>query len=1570
MNNAVHFATDEHTKLHFHTRDVDQSQPSRLKSSVGPRMYLRKETNADYLPRLDVATPYGYGRSEITAFGFGGDSTRYNYLTTSATSSSVLPQEFDDICTGFCLSMFLLPSMFASDFGGGGGGYGDAAMIAGIPGKVGVYQYQTSLYLRLVNDIGDDLWIEMEGGIDRGAWHLVEVQWAVDSVPVMYINGVRCNSVDGLRIVNPLISGGTQFNVAYDSGTGRFWHGAVREISLSAAVVGSIDDTTGSFIEDTDARMYARAMTLFGLATEDSPVPRFVRDTVAWIQTNGQLHKVSPNHPRINEYGVLIEEERTNLVPIPVYAHGDPDEGGWRSGSNGELFWESALDPGRYTVWFEQQHSEETQQALILNVYVVEDSSETPRVDNLTENDSYVLEITGEPKTVILEFLGSGTLNHVQLENGVGRTSPIISDDFAISDDATRAVETLAYHMNEPDLDQEQGRLDIKITPQHTGIRAEMADVALGGDFLGMSLVREEILSFDAAGDEYADAALGKPGLWQAGVTREFHIEWQPGVRMLTEDTLGLVGAADYAGSWGPSTGWFYIGGGADPDSTGADLRPVRANTYFKDIVIDDWVPRYHADLHRFMYRQFGTGGFSEEETSVFRRWRRTEGDALALLARMGDRLKAEAFADTADLMLKEWERSMGVPGVWGMNRDQRREVIANLFMAHGAHDAEIEEQISYLTDEMGEFASVIERHLGDVAWDTWDLETGADIWQMYEYYVKIPKAFYNPSYLELIRWLLGRQEPAHTVGWPIVETEFTTDSFRFEKMIVDDVGDEVIFRNNASRTERDCVGLPAERFEAPQGQWLPTGSIHGDEWEDFFSDITTPSVYIPFYSCFDNEIIGFGNDALNLSVIGPVLPDTSDTACPGLMIAESRPLPSDSQVTMNANRGFTTVAPSDRFIAADARLFNLGIDDSAAFIHVFRLGRLPDPDIDGHDYGILFGARNGVGEGYSLRINNERALYVNLDGTGGGGFFCGTVIPGQWICLLIKIDQTRNGLYDPGVYVYRVGQDIPITKPSDDTFSWQMSGDDAALAMGDPAGTHSAYAHHVYFAAWLREAAEWITVRTLRRFWTALNARVGFDTNDTPDTTVLWPVGDGHLCKYTGRQAPFANLGELREDTDGKVGRAAGIGLSARVVNFAPYSETIGMGLWSDASLSPVPVMSPEGFLNARTVTEAYSFYAAITGAAQGGFYTVSCWIQNTTADTPCQFYGSVNGRFFTGSPNGTVVSPGNRVDYLATAEWQRFYAVFRFDSDPSATVRMGVRPGPNTSIWGLQVSPGYLLGPYFPNYEGAYTQAVERGLVWDMDYGLAGAYWSEDYCYPDDFSYDEAHPLGLRDRGFVSMRINLLEHLIHLREGESKTLLMMRDTASGMGNFGKLWIRRNTDANTPEDWYVPDNEVSCSLRFTLRVGTYFDEIVLKQIVSGRLVETGSGDELEIDAGGWSDLTIEHRVAVAWDMTRPVAGTKHHIALWVDGELMDPDDAEKVFTNDYPDTSPIPLRVTFDRIWLGRPMEYYGQEPDPGETNINGIVREVEILSRHHPGVYTPTRYEMRELEEKKAKL
>ena len=106
----------------------------------------------------------------------------------------------------------------------------------------------------------------------------------------------------------------------------------------------------------------------------------------------------------------------------------------------------------------------------------------------------------------------------------------------------------------------------------------------------------------------------------------------------------------------------------------------------------------------------------------------------------------------------------------------------------------------------------------------------------------------------------------------------------------------------------------------------------------------------------------------------------------------------------------------------------------------------------------------------------------------------------------------------------------------------------------------------------------------------------------------------------------------------------------------------------------------------------------------------------------------------------------------------------------------------------------------------------------------------------------------------------------------------------------------------------------------------------------------------------GWNDQEVEHRIAVAWDLIRPVALTERNLAMWVDGQR----------ATEYAPLRPVDptsLSLLLDTVYVG-----CGYVPDP-EDNIptefgyqpNAIIREVELYTRHHPGIYTPTRLEMR---------
>ena len=130
-----------------------------------------------------------------------------------------------------------------------------------------------------------------------------------------YVNGAPYTSTGGAQ-TTALADVGDRFNVA-TADKAVFWSGAVRELELSDEAVW-VDDKDG-----TDERMNARAMQLFGLADATGPIPEFERDSIGWIRTGGNIHKVSLHHPRACELGTVVEEQRTNLVGYSAPIMGD-----------------------------------------------------------------------------------------------------------------------------------------------------------------------------------------------------------------------------------------------------------------------------------------------------------------------------------------------------------------------------------------------------------------------------------------------------------------------------------------------------------------------------------------------------------------------------------------------------------------------------------------------------------------------------------------------------------------------------------------------------------------------------------------------------------------------------------------------------------------------------------------------------------------------------------------------------------------------------------------------------------------------------------------------------------------------------------------------------------------------------------------------------------------------------------------------------------------------------------------------------------------------------------------------
>ncbi len=1602
LQTPTRFQPDDNTVLHFHTGHVSPRKPLVVKSGEGPSLYLRKAPDAAHYPESDASTPYGFGRSVMTAFSLRLDDFE-NYISSASSDSPSLEDRINQITDRFRLSLFFKPEMDADDE------YFDdyptetkGVLIAGVPGRFGLYQFEEKLRLKLVSST-QTYWNEMPGGVDQNAWHLVEVMWdrAENSGrPVWYINGKQMIGTPGMD--NPYTgqldgTAGDRFNLAMDplspDNTDRllYWQGKIREVEISNQALFFDDDAT---LAKLDAEMNGRAMTLFGLCTDTSPVPDFRRGSCAWIMANGSLHKLSYNHPRNTELGVLVEEERTNLVEISTpettggTGDGDPPDpdGGWTwDGVTDDWYvhyWHySALPAGRYTIWFDQENKDGTD-PITLDILLGDNAtlSAAEKITEIGEDDTYILNLE-EEKHLFLEVLSvtaDTKLNHVQVEQGmddgpaaVGKTSHIVSLGSEAELPITRDLETLYYEVSGADLVDEQGRLDIQITPQHTGPRAMVDDVAVAGDVFSMSLVRDEILSTDGSGDQ---SSFGTKGLWTEGDTRKFHVEWQPGTRLLMEDTLGLVAAADYCGTWrtpelleleADNTKLkLYIGGGPnggeDPES-GSDTG-VRANSFVKQLVVDDWVPRYHADLHRFMYRQFGEGGFSQDEASYFRKWRRTEGDALALMARLGDRLKLEAYADTTDSLLREWEQALGLPGLWALSDDERREVVANMFKTLGAHDAEIEEAITYLTDSMNDFAVVIERHLGDVSRD----ETKAwDVWEMYEYYVQIPEMFYNDTYLELIRWLMERQEPAHTVGWPIVRTEFHTTSDRFADVVQGQgTEDAQVFDDIGARTERDCVGLSSWDGRFPKGIWLPTNlysTLTRDLWEDSLPHIPKPSVLISCHEqsgSLSDRISGDADEKIKFEPTPNADELRYEVPCAGLLVADRDKDLESSAVKMNLGRGVEIQDGSHCFLCqesgtdpkrSETQQLHLGADKSAAFLHLFRVTKAPTAGTT-----LLYKAEvidgDGVGHFYSVGINSNLRIQTHFYGVEPDlttvydqtrSHYTGyDYKEGEWLCMLTVVDRAKGEV--------RVYENDYLLDTLDRSISgWVMDSGKMSLSIGDDGGS-SALVHHAYWAAWLGHEATGFDETLVQKFCQAVDgppfvsSLLGFDP-------IAWPVGDvsepsldaeGELaCKYIYDQFPFADLGD-RYDANGEIQRIRGVGTNRAIENLLEYSESFG-GDWDPTPTSTV--VGPEGLTNAGEVTgmdHNDTFTSGTFTVDVSKYVGVSCWARLSTGSDPADFE-----LFCSDDP---VVYPASSV-FTLTDRWQRIEAVFDPDATPVAVGLKNVSntDGLNLQVWGFQAVNEPVIGPYVPNLSTGTTEAQPSKVLLGHDYLM----WPEKQPFT-----------GFNRRGFVNFRIKFEELVDKL--AEDKRLILL-DAFERHTDDLEAFDKAALELRDYDDDYK--QHLVFNLQFRMANNEWWEDDV-EWCVN---VDPTSGDPEDLDVkAAWTNPDIEHQIAVAWDITRPVAGTDRHIALWVDGQLAVRRNVDDSLDN-YADHAPedaIDQEFELGSLSLGNTRFYCHEQPPPsGHIDENliqpcAVFREIEIYTRHHPGLFTPTRLEVRE--------
>jgi hypothetical protein len=1532
MTNAVRFKTGEATSLYFNTTDVDSLKPHKIISSVGPNLHSRCNIPDRLFPRIDEPTPYGEDADELVSLRFGEDLSP-NYATTADSETPTRPTDIN-IRDAFRLSLFLRPDTIETDT--------ERVLIAGIPNRFGLYQSNAKLELMLVEDDEVAVWnklgtVEEPWSLDTKAWYLIEVEWdrlENGGKPMWFVNGVHTDAGDEAvseQLEDELVD---RFNLAHDPlilGAGEenlYWQGAIRELELANEIIWEDDSDT------LDAVMRHRAGILFGLATESSPIPTFTRESIAWEKVGGVVHKYSANHPRATAKGTLVEEQRENLIGIstPVMSGGTSGNGWVYNSGNIESWTTNDLSIGRYTFWFEQENTD-LEEPIWFELDLTWSGSGESHY-KAPPNEPVILSVIDDATTIVISVKGGGIIQHVQLEQGadpggglnpqaVGPTGRIVTTAGAV----IREIETLYYTIKDADLDEEQGRLDLEVTPRLTGPRAQVGSVSGAGDILALSLVRNEVSSTDTPIDVGSDpdtATLPEKEMWQAGVTRSFHVEWQPGTRLLSEDSMGIAAGADYSGSWDVGTE-LYVGGGS---STVESV--TRANCFLRGFGIDDWVPRYHADLHRFMYRQFGTGGFSEDESSYFRKWRRADGDGLAMMARLGDRLKDQAFPDTVDLMLDEWEQAAGLPALPGMDPDIRRKLLADLFKALGSTDAEVEEQVTYLTG----FAAVLERYLGDVIWpedSQWNHDEFPNLWgekvdrnallrQMYEYYIKVPKQFYNPAYIGLIRWLLERREPAQTMGWPIVRTEFETGSELYSKV---DIGptedDNISFEELESLTERDCVGLAGWSGLTPKGMWMPT-NIYGpladrkDKWEETFPDIHKPSVLFAFT---ETAIVGTLKDYVSQIQLTQNGSPLYEVHCPGILAGDRLLEPEDSFAKLNLRRGVELVEPTDFFSASGAygtnvSTFNLGTDQSGAFLHVFRVSQLP-----------ALGVRHVL-----LKCVCDTTSYTFY--TNHSADFCVEAMPdtsipvtkiysldlkpGTWQCLLTVFDRESA---IPEVRVYSHGEQMGDPLELD---GWSMPDDETTFYLGGDGTEESAQVHHAYLAFWrgpkTREViyppaetnriggipASVMNGSFSARFWSAFDDPNDLRVGRLLPSTVAWPVGPGpktgesptlsYAAKYRlfskqNKHFPFAVAGRFT-DGEGSEQRVRGYGSNIVMSNIAPMSEDLGDAVWiktASVTVDPIKVLSPEDLTNACQLnwTNAGDIKApfVVTGP---GYVAISCWVK-AASDTACKLF--VN----TGSGElEPIIDKGD--EHLVGTEWKRIITIFEV-SDSTPTIEAGLKrevSGTETwDVWGVQFTKKPILLPYVPNYSSTIESITDSSVM-------------------------KVENCSFQNRGFVSFRIKL-EELVHLRESGRHVVLFGAYQSDIPSRRAELMLLRS-------DTDDPANELS----FTVNAGSWEDELVVP-----------------VD---WSNTNVEHHIAIAWDLTRPIAETRRHIAMWVDGKLVESDLT-------LPEPNPMDLSLSLDVVNIGADFNEEGQ--------VCGIFRELEIYTRHHPGVHTPTRLKTR---------